>query len=105
MQWTSLVAIYALFWVMSAFLVMPFGLRTPDETGETLVPGQADSAPSNFRPGRVALRATLLAALLCAAFYANYVNGWITAADLNFVKPPAEIAEEQAWMRTGKPAE
>ena len=105
MQWTSVLAIYALFWVMSAFLVMPFGLRTPDEAGEALVPGQAESAPSNFRPGKVALRATLLASLLCAAFYANYVEGWITAKDLNFVHPPAEIVEEQAWMRTGRPAE
>lgn len=33
MKWTSILAIYALFWVLSAFLVMPFGLRTHDEAG------------------------------------------------------------------------
>ena len=42
----AIVAIYFLFWVMSAFFVLPFGIRTPDETGEELVPGQASSAPS-----------------------------------------------------------
>ena len=74
----SILAIYFLFWVMSGFIVLPFGLRTPDETGEALMKGQADSAPSNFRPGRVILRATILATILFALYYANYVQGWVT---------------------------
>lgn len=92
MQWTSIAAIYGLFWVLSAFLVMPFGLRTPDEVeGHELQSGHADSAPVNFRPGRIALRATVLAAILMALFYLNYVKGWIVADDLNFFgKPPVE---------------
>ena len=78
MQWTSIVAIYFLFWVASAFVLLPFGVKTHEEMGVEKVPGQADSAPANFRPGRVALRATLIAALLTALYVANYVNGWIT---------------------------
>ena len=89
MQSTSIIAISALFWVLSAFLVMPFGIRTPDESGEQMIAGQADSAPSNFRPGRVALRATILSLVLFGLYYVNYVNGWIDAKDLNFFgKPP-----------------
>ncbi|HKX78812.1 MAG TPA: DUF1467 family protein [Novosphingobium sp.] len=89
MVWTSIVAIYALIWVLSAFLVMPFGIRTHDETGAEKIAGQADSAPANFRPGRIALRATVLSAVLFGLFYANYVNNWITPDDLNlFGKPP-----------------
>lgn len=89
MQITSIIAIYALFWVLSAFLVMPFGIRTPDESGEQMVAGQADSAPSNFRSGRVALRATILSLVLFGLYFVNYVNGWIEAQDLNFFgKPP-----------------
>lgn len=84
MKWTSILAIYVLFWVMSAFLMLPFGIRTPDETGAEKVPGQADSAPVNFRPGRVAIRATVLAAIFCAAYVANYMNGWITVEYLNW---------------------
>lgn len=75
----AIVAIYVLFWVISAFIVLPFGIRTPHETGEGLVRGQVESAPSNFRPGRVALRATILSAILFGLYYANYVEGWITA--------------------------
>jgi len=84
MLWTSIIAIYGLFWVMSAFLVMPFGVRTHDEAGVAKVPGQADSAPANFNPRRIALRATLLSFVLFGLYYANYVNGWITAKDLDF---------------------
>lgn len=89
MQITSVAAIYFLFWVMSAFIMLPFGVRTAEEAGVEKVPGQADSAPVNFRPGRLALRATVIAALLTALFVANYLNGWITAADVDFLpKPP-----------------
>jgi predicted secreted protein len=79
MNYYAIFAIYALFWVISAFIMLPFGIRTPDETGEELVKGQADSAPSNFRPWTVSLRATILSAILFGAYYANYVEGWITS--------------------------
>ena len=88
MRWTSIIAIYALFWVFSAFLTLPFGVRTHEEEGAEKVPGQADSAPAEFRPGRIAIRATILAAALFGLYYANYVNGWIGLRDLNFFDPP-----------------
>lgn len=93
MQLTSILAIYFLFWVMSAFLMLPFGVRTAEEAGEAKVPGQADSAPVNFRPGRLALRASLVAAVLTGLFVANFTYGWVTAADIDFFpKPPSAAA-------------
>lgn len=85
MQITSIIAIYFLFWALSAFLVLPFGVKTPDETGEALVPGQAESAPSNFSPKRLVIRATIVSALLFGLYYANYVNGWVTVENIDFV--------------------
>ncbi len=96
MQITSIVAIYALFWVMSAFLLLPFGVKTHEEAGLDMIPGQADSAPANFRPGRLAFRATLLAAVFCALFVANYVNGWITSDDLDFFGRPPGFEDNNA---------
>ncbi|QZD95365.1 DUF1467 family protein [Qipengyuania gelatinilytica] len=90
MEWTSIVAIYALFWVVSAFVLLPFGVRTPDEEGVAKVPGQADSAPVNFRPGLLAKRATILAAVLCTLYVLNYAYGWIEAEDLILWGPGAE---------------
>ncbi len=84
MKWTSILAIYTLFWVMSAFLMLRFGVRTHEEAGAEKVPGQAESAPADFRLGRVAWRATLLAAVLFGLFYANYVGGWLTPDDLDW---------------------
>ncbi|MFM5884439.1 MAG: DUF1467 family protein [Novosphingobium sp.] len=77
MKWTSIIAIFALFWVLSAFIILPFGVRTHDEAGLAKVPGQADSAPANFDPKRIAKRATVLAVVLFGLYYLNYVNGWI----------------------------
>ena len=90
MHWTSILALYVLFWVLSAFLLLPFGVRTHDEEGVEKIPGQADSAPVNFRPGRLALRATFLAAILCGLYVANYINEWITPDDINFFGAPPE---------------
>ncbi len=83
MQWTSVIAIYALFWVMNAFVLLPFGVRTHDEMGIEKIPGQADSAPVNFRPRLLALRASILAAIGTALYVLNYIYGWIGIDDLN----------------------
>ena len=92
MKITSIVAIYALFWVMSAFLLLPFGVKTHDEAGLAKTPGQADSAPANFRPGRRALRATVISAALTVLFIFNYSQGWITTDDINiFGNPPSLV--------------
>jgi predicted secreted protein len=86
MRFGSALAIYILFWTMSLFLVLPFGVRTADEAGVEKLPGQADSAPHGFSLARGALRATILSALLFGLFYANYVFGWVTAGDLDWAR-------------------
>lgn len=95
MKPASLAAIYLLFWVISAFVVLPFGVRTPDETGEAMVPGQSHSAPSNFAPLKVVIRTTLLSAALFALFYANLREGWVSIEDIAPFKVPASIASAQ----------
>ena len=85
MRWTSIAAIYVLFWTLSLFLVLPFGVRTSEEVGAERVPGLAESAPHSFSFGRAALRATILAALLFGLFYANYVYGWIGIDDVDWL--------------------
>lgn len=89
MQWTSVLAIYFLFFVFSAFVLLPFGVRTHDEVGLEKIPGQADSAPVEFRPGRLLLRAAILAAVVTALFVLNYIYGWIEVEDLIFWGPDA----------------
>lgn len=86
MKLTSIVAIYFLFWVMSAMLVLPFGVRTHQEEGVEMIPGQATSAPVRFEPRKVAKRATVLSAVLFGLYYLNYVQGWLTLKDIDITK-------------------
>jgi len=84
MQLTSIIAIYILFFAASAFILLPFGVKTAEEAGTEKVPGQADSAPHEFNLKRHLFRAALLAALLFAIYYANWTYGWVTPDDVDF---------------------
>src|SRR3546814_1400293 len=45
MKLTSILAIYALFWTLSLFVILPIGVKTSEEMGEERGKGHADSAP------------------------------------------------------------
>ena len=84
MRLGSALAVYFLFFAASTFLLLPFGVKTDEEAGTPKVAGQADSAPHRFDLKRHLLRAATVAAVLFALYYVNWVNGWITAEDLDF---------------------
>jgi predicted secreted protein len=88
MKLQSALAIFALFWVMSFFIVLPFGVRTDEEAGIDHQPGHADSAPHRFSFGRTSLRATILSLLLFGLFYGNYIYGWLGIEALEWAQPP-----------------
>ena len=77
MKFTSILAIYLIFWWGCLFLVLPFRLRSSAEP-EAHVPGQAESATPRFSVGRTALWTTIVSAAAFALYYVNYVNGWVT---------------------------
>jgi predicted secreted protein len=83
MKFTSIVAIYFLFFAASAFVLLPFGVRTTEELGEEKVPGQAESAPHDFDVKRHLVKAAVLAAVLFAIYYANWSFGWVTPDSLD----------------------
>lgn len=68
---------------MTAFVMLPFGIQTHDEAGIPKVRGQADSAPANFRPGRLVFRATIVSVVLTVLYVMNYTYGWIGADTMN----------------------
>ncbi|MBC7519691.1 MAG: DUF1467 family protein [Sandarakinorhabdus sp.] len=82
MKPASAVAIYLLFWSITLFAVLPFGVRTTRESGGEPVPGEADSAPANPMLGMKLKWTTIIATGLFALFYANYVSGWIRLGDI-----------------------
>ncbi len=85
MNWTSIIAIYALFWVITAFVVLPIGIRSHDELGTERFPGQDAGAPANFNPKRILLLTTLISLAAFGLFYLNYVQGWIDRHSFDFL--------------------
>ena len=84
MKWTSVLAIYFLMFCFTAFLTLPFGVKTAEEAGTERVPGQAESAPHRFDLPRHLIRSAVIAVVLTALYVANYQFGWITVEDLDF---------------------
>lgn len=80
----SALAVYFLIFVFTAFLMLPFGMKTDEEVGAPRIAGQADSAPHRFDLKRHLVRAGLISLALFALFYANWTQGWITAETLDF---------------------
>ncbi|WP_242151642.1 DUF1467 family protein [Sphingomonas sp. BAUL-RG-20F-R05-02] len=78
MRWTSAFAIWFLFCALSVFFVLPFGVRTAEEAGVAPVPGQAESAPHEFRPLRTIIRVLIVGTVLWGLFLLNYHFEWIT---------------------------
>ena len=85
------IAVFALVWVMCAFIVLPFGIRSHHDTGEELLPGQDHGAPANFRPLRVLWMTTALAGVVFGLWYLNYVNGWLDASRIGFLGSPLDL--------------
>ncbi len=82
MKPASAIAIYLLFWAITMFVVLPFGVRTAREAGTTPVPGQAESAPERPMLVRKFVWTTVLATALFALFMANYTQGWLLLEDI-----------------------
>lgn len=80
----SALAIYLLFWTITLFAVLPFGVRTADEAGQERAPGEATSAPVNPMIGRKLAWTTLISAILFGVFAANYHYGWVELDDVPF---------------------
>ena len=71
----SIFAEYFICWWITLFMVLPIGLRTQAEE-KSVVNGTVQSAPARFRPWRVFITTTLLAAVFYAIwYYATAVMG------------------------------
>lgn len=86
MEFSSILAIYFLFFAFSAFILLPFGVRTDEEAGTPKIAGQAESAPHRFDIKRHLLKAAVLGLVLFAIYYANWTFGWITPDELDLYR-------------------
>jgi predicted secreted protein len=92
----SALAIYLLFWTITLFAVLPFGVKTSDEAGSDSIPGQATSAPANPMILKKLAWTTLISAVLFGIFAANYAYGWVEINDVPFWRTHGPYAPERA---------
>lgn len=78
MSWASALAIYLLFWVMSAFFVLPFHGRRADQP-DSGVAGTEAGAPAEFRVGAICKQITIVATIGFVLYYVVYTQGLIDA--------------------------
>jgi predicted secreted protein len=84
MKLSFAIVVYICIWWMTLFTVLPFGVRTQDESGD-VVPGTPGSAPSKFPLMRVLAINTAVAAVVFAVFAVGYTQGWLNVRE---VAPP-----------------
>lgn len=87
----SMIAVYLLFWTLTLFAVLPWGVKTSEEAGVERAFGEAESAPHQFNLWRKLMWTTIVSAILFGLWYANYVNGWITVDDLPGWRPTEQV--------------
>lgn len=77
MSWPTALMVYGILWWLVLFMVLPFGVRTAEEAGDELEPGQAASAPVRPRLWLKAAATTVISAVLFALFYGVVATGVI----------------------------
>jgi len=74
---TTAIAIYFLIWWLTLFAVLPWGVRSQQESGE-VSPGTDPGAPAISRVLRKLIWTTIVATAIFGVAYWLYVNGMLT---------------------------
>lgn len=82
-------AIYFIIWWVTLFAVLPFGVRTQDEEGETVL-GTVGSAPSTYSFKKVVLWNTLVSLAVFAVFVFITMGLGFGLEDIPWVGPPID---------------
>jgi predicted secreted protein len=78
---TTALAIYFLVWWVVLFAVLPFGVRSQEETGN-VVPGSDPGAPALPGLRKKLIWTTVVATIVFTLFYAAYVSRVASIDDL-----------------------
>jgi len=77
-------AIYFIIWWLVLFVVLPFGITSQIEAGR-VVPGSDPGAPQRTVMRHKIIATTVVAAVVFALYYVNFVYGFITLDDIPFM--------------------
>ena len=84
---TTIVAIYVLIWWLTFFAVLPFGVRSQEESGD-FTAGTDPGAPAVHRVWMKVLYTTVISAAIFAVLYFVYVNDLLPLEFLKRISQP-----------------
>ena len=73
MGWVSGIVVYVMIWWLVIFMVLPFGVKPPEEPE----PGHAPSAPDRPMLWRKAAVTTAISAVIWVVVYIAVTNHWV----------------------------
>lgn len=82
MSIASHIVVFVISWWMVFFMVLPVGVKTPEEAGEDREPGAPESAPHNPRILRKMLITTAVAAVIWLIYWLIVKYDVITFEDV-----------------------
>ena len=74
MGWISGIVVYLVVWWLVIFMVLPFGVKPPEDPE----PGHAPSAPDRPMLWRKAAATTVISAVVWVFIYLAIENGWVS---------------------------
>ncbi len=87
MRWTTALAIYFLVWWVVLFAVLPWGVRSQQETGG-YAQGTDPGAPARHRVWIKLLATTVIASVVFTMLAFVYLNDLISLDTLSFIAGP-----------------
>jgi predicted secreted protein len=84
---TTLIAIYFIIWWVVLFAVLPWGVRSQEESGEVIL-GTDPGAPAVHRVWRKLIWTTVFASLVYGGFYGSYYFGLVPLDFLERISNP-----------------
>ena len=81
MTLTTGLAIYFIIWWLTLFVVLPWGVRSQEESGD-VSPGTDPGAPALPRLLAKLVWTTVVAGVVFGALYVIHVNKWVALDDL-----------------------
>jgi predicted secreted protein len=84
---STALAIYFIIWWVVLFAVLPWGVRSQEESGEVIL-GTDPGAPAVHRVWRKLIWTTVLASLVYGVFYGSYYFGLVPLGFLERMSNP-----------------
>ncbi|PCH81003.1 MAG: hypothetical protein COB90_06085 [Hyphomicrobiales bacterium] len=87
MSWYSAFAIYFIFWWVTLFVILPFGVRSQKEDGEMIL-GTDQGAPTNPSLLKKSIWTTFISGVLFALYFYAYTQMEIGIEFFDFMPGP-----------------